>query len=297
MEILGNDDLSSIISWLPSGRSFVIYNKERFAREVLPAFFQKNTKYASFTRRMRRWKFRRMPQSTASRTKSYPVSMPVYHHPLFNKNNIGDCLQMRPKPQTNYKKVNLVALSEASPKVSSDEAAKIKSVPTGNHCCYGTNSSISNNLQQIEEVARSLPVDNFYLPSPKTRTVSMESLGTFQDDVSMKRHEEEVLEDRSTLPNHSWTVESQPALSAIDSHDGSLVHLLSSGSFQSSPEQQHESVHHRLLAVCPTYLQEYQRSLTEAHAQHQAFLERQIYLSQLAYNNLVAGLSIASVFP
>ena len=45
-----------IITWLPHGKGFIITNKPKFEKEILPTFLP-NTKYASFTRRLKRWKF------------------------------------------------------------------------------------------------------------------------------------------------------------------------------------------------------------------------------------------------
>ena len=38
--ILDNRNLNSIVSWLPSGKSFVILNKEAFANKILPSYFK-----------------------------------------------------------------------------------------------------------------------------------------------------------------------------------------------------------------------------------------------------------------
>jgi len=56
--ILSNDSLKNIIAWLPSGKSFCIMNKDDFTERILPAYF-KETKYASFQRRLKRWGFRK----------------------------------------------------------------------------------------------------------------------------------------------------------------------------------------------------------------------------------------------
>jgi hypothetical protein len=294
MEILGNDDLSSIISWLPSGRSFVIYNKEAFTKEVLPAFFHKNTKYASFTRRMRRWKFSRVPRPTASATKRYPVAMPIYHHPLFSKDSISKCLQMRPKPQQSYKRVSQIILNEESSKVSSHKAVTIKTVPESTDC-YGTDSSLSaSSFLQIKEDVQYIPEGIYHIPCPKPRTVSMECLRAVQDDASDK--EVEMPEECDTFfPNHNGWMERQPTLSAIASQGDSLAHSLTSGSLQSSLEQKYEAIHYRLLAVCPTYFREYQRYLVEVHAEHQAVLAEQMYMSQVACNHTISGLSTSTL--
>ena len=51
-----SDENNPIISWLPHGQGFIINNKQSFEQNVLPSFLP-NTKYASFTRRLKRWKF------------------------------------------------------------------------------------------------------------------------------------------------------------------------------------------------------------------------------------------------
>ncbi|KAL9179097.1 hypothetical protein ACHAXT_000139 [Thalassiosira profunda] len=65
----------TIVSWLPHGRGFVIGDKPRFETEVLPAFLP-HTKYASFTRRLKRWKFVRV---------SSGIEMGSYYHPHFQR--------------------------------------------------------------------------------------------------------------------------------------------------------------------------------------------------------------------
>lgn len=78
--VLAVNDYSSIVSWLPSGKSFAIMDKEKFIREVLPRFF-KETKFESFHRRLKRWGFR-----TAYKTSTYGTRQVVYTHDLFIKN-------------------------------------------------------------------------------------------------------------------------------------------------------------------------------------------------------------------
>jgi hypothetical protein len=102
MNILDDGGLSSIISWIPSSfgahddsRAFVITDRRKFARVVMPRFFKKGTKYPSFARRLKRWSF--FHQSTSG-------SSSIYSHPMFAKGNRSLCLLMRPKPQVSYKK-------------------------------------------------------------------------------------------------------------------------------------------------------------------------------------------------
>ncbi|KAL7445317.1 hypothetical protein ACHAXH_007791 [Discostella pseudostelligera] len=59
MKILSNSSLSEIITWLPHGKGFILLQKKRFAEEVLPLCF-KQSKFASFTRKLNRWGFVRV---------------------------------------------------------------------------------------------------------------------------------------------------------------------------------------------------------------------------------------------
>eukprot|EP00978_Attheya_sp_CCMP212_P030299 scaffold110777_cov51-Attheya_sp.AAC.6 len=56
---ISNEDNSNIISWLPHGRGFMIYQKTSFANEIMPKFF-KQSKFTSFTRKLNRWGFSRV---------------------------------------------------------------------------------------------------------------------------------------------------------------------------------------------------------------------------------------------
>lgn len=98
MEILSNDQFSDIIQWLPSGNGFVIHDRKRFASEVLPSF-GREIKYASFTRRMKRWSFRLHHNHGSPKKKTS-----YYSHPFFIRNEAEKCLCMRPKPQRQFKK-------------------------------------------------------------------------------------------------------------------------------------------------------------------------------------------------
>ena len=57
-DIVSDPINKDIISWLSHGRGFIINNKNLFEKNILPHFLP-NTKYASFTRRLKRWKFTR----------------------------------------------------------------------------------------------------------------------------------------------------------------------------------------------------------------------------------------------
>jgi hypothetical protein len=60
-EIISDPENFLIISWLPHGKGFSIHDKHRFATEILPRYFE-GTQYSSFTRRLKRWNFERVPR-------------------------------------------------------------------------------------------------------------------------------------------------------------------------------------------------------------------------------------------
>ena len=85
MEVLSNESLSDIITWLPHGQGWIILDKKRFATEVLPIYFEKKSKWTSFTRKLNRWNFTRV-------TRGEEVG--AYYHPLFQRGKKHWCLQM-----------------------------------------------------------------------------------------------------------------------------------------------------------------------------------------------------------
>merc|ERR1712232_597257 len=93
MEILSDDTLSDVISWLPHGRSFVVVRPDIFTAKVLPKYLppidsRSSTKYPSFTRKLNRWGFRQATKGPDSG---------AFHHPLFRRDNPELCLQMECK--------------------------------------------------------------------------------------------------------------------------------------------------------------------------------------------------------
>lgn len=93
MDILDSDDASDAISWLPHGHGFVVQNKKKVEEVDLPKFFNKKSKYSSFTRRLARWDFTIQCQGH---------KRAFYFNPLFVRGERERCLQMRPIPQKQY---------------------------------------------------------------------------------------------------------------------------------------------------------------------------------------------------
>mmetsp|Transcript_4107 Transcript_4107/g.3874 ORF Transcript_4107/g.3874 Transcript_4107/m.3874 type:complete len:267 (-) Transcript_4107:205-1005(-) len=181
MEILSNDQFSDIIQWSPSGgNGFVIHDRKRFASEVLPSF-GKEIKYASFTRRMKRWCFRLHHNHAAPKKKTS-----YYSHPLFIKNDAEKCLCMRPKPQRQFKKkTGSTMLSKsartqrrsavdkmhhmATPSPSTQQHDVLGALPLG-HRILSSGANISNYMGPLNIVGQEChhPTSNVTLEPPYT---------------------------------------------------------------------------------------------------------------------------------
>lgn len=93
MEILSNEDHADILSWLPHGKSFIIYKKKSFALAVLPLYF-KGTLFTSFTRKLNRWGFTRITRGP---------EMGSYFHMSFLRDSPELCLEMSSNNSTKKK--------------------------------------------------------------------------------------------------------------------------------------------------------------------------------------------------
>ena len=60
-EIISDPSDCHIVSWLSHGLGFAIHDRQLFASQILPRYFD-GAKYTSFTRRLKRWKFVRVPR-------------------------------------------------------------------------------------------------------------------------------------------------------------------------------------------------------------------------------------------
>mmetsp|Transcript_14380 Transcript_14380/g.26133 ORF Transcript_14380/g.26133 Transcript_14380/m.26133 type:complete len:753 (+) Transcript_14380:98-2356(+) len=60
-DVISSEEHAHIISWLPHGEGFIIHDKQRFSSMMLPRYFD-GAKFTSFTRRLKRWSFVRVPR-------------------------------------------------------------------------------------------------------------------------------------------------------------------------------------------------------------------------------------------
>lgn len=83
--VLSSREYNHAVAWLPSGRSFCITNREEFAKQILPKFFRE-AKFESFSRRLKRWGFR----------KAYTLGLShvIFSHDLFHRDRPDLCKAM-----------------------------------------------------------------------------------------------------------------------------------------------------------------------------------------------------------
>ena len=74
-DLLEDPAHADILRWLPGGKAFIILDTKRFTEELLSTHF-KQAQYTSFTRRLGRWKFTRVPRGPF---------LGAYYHKLFRK--------------------------------------------------------------------------------------------------------------------------------------------------------------------------------------------------------------------
>ena len=84
MDILTGEEHADVITWIPHGKSFIIYKKKKFSAEVLPRYF-KQSKFTSFTRKLNRWGFTRVTRGPETGS---------YYHKFFLRDQPRLCMQM-----------------------------------------------------------------------------------------------------------------------------------------------------------------------------------------------------------
>ena len=133
-EILESPEHENILKWLPGGKAFIIMDKKRFAKDLLPNYF-KQTQFTSFTRKLSRWKFVRVPRGPF---------MGAYYHKLFRKDHIALCNLM----SCNNEAPSLAVIAQARQQAMDSAAARDMSD------VMGLSTSQQNALKSLEEINR-----------------------------------------------------------------------------------------------------------------------------------------------
>ena len=80
-EVIQMNEHNAILKWLPGGKAFIIMDRERFTTKILPKYF-KQAKFESFTRKLHRWKFVRVPGGPFKG---------AFYHKLFRRDHHSLC--------------------------------------------------------------------------------------------------------------------------------------------------------------------------------------------------------------
>jgi hypothetical protein len=83
-----------IACWNPDGRTFRVYNIDKFEKEIMPRFFAKQHRYRSFQRQLNFYGFQRI---------GYGILEGSYGHPLFIRGNEDLCRQIKRLIKTDHK--------------------------------------------------------------------------------------------------------------------------------------------------------------------------------------------------
>eukprot|EP00588_Corethron_pennatum_P015378 CAMPEP_0194280816 /NCGR_PEP_ID=MMETSP0169-20130528/18929_1 /TAXON_ID=218684 /ORGANISM="Corethron pennatum, Strain L29A3" /LENGTH=588 /DNA_ID=CAMNT_0039025685 /DNA_START=65 /DNA_END=1831 /DNA_ORIENTATION=- len=147
---------SSIISWQPHGRCFVVHSPDRFVKSILPQFFDQS-KLTSFQRQLNLYGFRRI-------TNRASPDVGAYYHELFLRYRIDLCYNMvrvkvkgtgckaaqSPETEPNFYKMNPIVLS-----VIQNQC--FKDVPI-------VNSKVDSDIPQVHETSSYLDAFKNELP-------------------------------------------------------------------------------------------------------------------------------------
>lgn len=101
------------VAWLPDGKSFVIVNPDLFCSAVLNKVF-KESKYASFVRKLHRWGFVRLTSGTGT---------DCFHHPMFqrNKKDMASKITCTPRETANDKTGKRMGRNDKPPSLAGVE--------------------------------------------------------------------------------------------------------------------------------------------------------------------------------
>jgi hypothetical protein len=137
MQVLSNEAYSDIISWLPHGNSFAIRKTKPFVKDILPKHF-KQAKYASFTRKLRRWGFQSILRGNETG---------AFYHEYFKRDNQSLCKRMTCSSNNSYE--TQVHFKEAAVKRKQDSRTLSR-----NHLIKVLETSNSfNNFNYVHQTA------------------------------------------------------------------------------------------------------------------------------------------------
>lgn len=118
------------ISWLPSGKSFCITNKQKFVQTILPKYFKSRANFNSFERRLRTWGFEKIDTTN---------NLYIFSHESFNQKSSTEHDSIR-EPSCDFMKHLRVVLSNA------ECQPFISWLPSGNSFCINHKDQFVKNV-------------------------------------------------------------------------------------------------------------------------------------------------------
>ena len=174
--IVSDENSDSVIHWLPCGTRFIVANKEEFSRLILSQYFGGRgtgviaTKFTSFTRRLKRWNFTRVP---------YGREMGAYYHESFRRGEP----ELAKKIAYPIIKGSTPSTSRTSPSSASVAVAKARRrASTGSVAVLGSKVKTEDLLDLQRSTTSSLNKANLYRylnnisPAPVELTASSQLL-------------------------------------------------------------------------------------------------------------------------
>lgn len=150
--IVSDKSTDNCIVWLPCGTKFIVTDKDAFARDVMPRFVPAKgsfvsakgslimpTKYTSFTRRLKRWNFTRVPSGR---------TMGAYYHENFKRDEPELAKSVVYPDYKNQKKVERAA--RTTPKCSNEDCTN-KVVKWGVCWRHGAKDMKKNSNEKVAE--------------------------------------------------------------------------------------------------------------------------------------------------
>ncbi|EEC44591.1 predicted protein [Phaeodactylum tricornutum CCAP 1055/1] len=77
------EDYENVISWCPHGRAFIIHQRDRFTKDIMPTYFRHQSQFASFQRQLNLYGFLRLTRKGPDRGS--------YYHELFLRGRPSLC--------------------------------------------------------------------------------------------------------------------------------------------------------------------------------------------------------------
>lgn len=121
MQLLSENKFEEIISWLPHGHSFIVYDKNKFTETILPIYF-KGTKYESFIRKLNRWGFTRTAKG---------IETGAYSNKYFKRGELILCKRMKCQKKYEIKKKTSLPEAERYYNMHPEHEKKIQVINIG----------------------------------------------------------------------------------------------------------------------------------------------------------------------